>query len=172
MTTTELSLADAASRFLALSRFAVAGISAGEDTTAQTIYDKLATTGKPVYGLNPRGETIAHIICYPSLSALPEPVDGLVIVTSPSQNQRLLEQAKEAGVQWVWIHKSLGNSVDDKAVQIGRQQGLHIIDGACPMMFLEPVDSAHKCLKVLLQWTGRIPKRIPALLLEDNTAVL
>ncbi|NJN98712.1 MAG: hypothetical protein HC875_33805 [Anaerolineales bacterium] len=54
------------------------------------------------------------------------------------------------------MHRSFGQgSVDDAAVRLCGELGLSVIPGGCPMMFCEPVDVAHKCLRWFLQISGK-----------------
>lgn len=156
-----ISLKQAAEHFLNQKTFAVIGLSRGDDNTAKLIYDKLNSTGHTVYALHPSESEVKGIPCHPSLADTPSPVDAAVVVTQPKHNADIIKAALANGLQWLWLHKSIGNSVEPEAVRVGREQGLNIIDGACPMMFLDPVDGGHKCMKVLMSWTGRIPKNIP-----------
>ena len=71
---------------------------------------------------------------------------------------QVVKDCAEAGVNYVWMHKSFGNSVNDEAVQFCRDHGINVIPGACPMMFCEPVDVFHKCFKWALGAFGRLPK--------------
>jgi hypothetical protein len=41
---------------------------------------------------------------------------------------------------------------------VGRRGGMLVIDGACPLMYLEPVDFFHKCARWILGVTGRLPR--------------
>jgi len=41
---------------------------------------------------------------------------------------------------------------------LARQNGIAVIAGACPMMYVPPVDFAHKCFKFVLRITGGLPK--------------
>ena len=43
-----------------------------------------------------------------------------------------------------------------EAVELAKQSGVNVIPGACPMMFCEPVDMGHKCIKWLLAAMGRL----------------
>lgn len=158
-----ISLNEAAEMFLKQPVFGVIGLSRGQDDTAKTIYEKLASLGRTVYAIHPTETTVKSIPCYPDLQSVPRRVNALVIVTKPEHVAGILSQATQAEVSWIWMHKSFGNSVNTYAVQLGRQNGLNIIDGGCPMMHLKPVDPAHRCMKPVLQWIGRIPKRIPLL---------
>lgn len=64
----------------------------------------------------------------------------------------------EAGVPRVWMHRSFGiGSVSDEATEICRDAGIAVLDGGCPLMFLEPVDVAHKCIRWVLGVTGKLP---------------
>jgi uncharacterized protein len=63
-----------------------------------------------------------------------------------------------AGVQRIWLHRSFGTgSVSDEAVALAEREGLRVIAGACPMMFLQPVDLPHRCMKWVLGATGKLP---------------
>lgn len=156
-----VSLEAAATQFLSCKTIAVFGISQGNDDTAKSIYEKFAESGYTVFGMHPKVKLVKGIRCYSDLRSTPEPVDAAVVVTRPEHVSGIIRQAKLTGTKWLWLHKSFGNSVDPLAVTVGREQGVNIIDGACPMMFLAPVDGAHRCMKSILQFFGRIPKQIP-----------
>lgn len=47
-----------------------------------------------------------HVI--PDLKSLPEPVDGVLIVTKPANTEAVVRQCVELGVRRVWMHCSLG----------------------------------------------------------------
>lgn len=161
-----VSLEQAASDFLKQKVIAVFGLSTGDDDTAKSIYEKLEESGYTAVGINPSRDIVKDIHCFPDLESVPMQVEAAVVVTNPKHLSGIVEQAVTANVKWLWLHKSFGNSVDPDSVTIGRQKGLTIIDGACPMMFLEPVDGAHRCLKVFLNWFGRFPKQIPVQLID------
>ncbi|MEX0892988.1 MAG: CoA-binding protein [Gemmatimonadota bacterium] len=47
--------------------------------------------------------------------------------------------------------------VDPAAVELARRHGMAVLAGGCPMMFLDPVDPAHRCFRWLLGVTGKLP---------------
>jgi hypothetical protein len=62
-------------------------------------------------------------------------------------------------VKRVWFHRSFGTgSVSDEAVQACQNLGIDAIVGGCPMMFCEPVDVGHTCMRWWLQRRGRVPR--------------
>ena len=146
--------------FLAQKRIAVAGVSRSETgSAANVIYPKLRGAGYEVYALNPRAEEIEGARCYPDLKSLPAAVDGVVVVTPPAQTDELVRQCAAAGVRRVCMHRSFGQgSVSPAAVAFCRQNGIEVIAGGCPMMYCQPVDFGHKCLRWLLRVSGGLPK--------------
>jgi hypothetical protein len=62
-------------------------------------------------------------------------------------------------VRQVWFHRSFGTgSVSAEAVAVCRAHGIEPIVGGCPLMFCEPVDVGHRCMRWWLQWRGRVPR--------------
>jgi predicted CoA-binding protein len=144
--------------FLSQKRIAVAGVSRSGKDAANAIYDKLKMTGHEVFAINPKAATIAGDPCYPDIAAIPGSVDGVVTVTTPEVTAQIVQQCVTAGVRRVWMHRSLGSSVSESAVQLCHQHGIKVIAGGCPMMFQEPVDLGHKCLRWWFRVTGSLPK--------------
>lgn len=145
--------------FLTCSRIAVAGVSRDRSQAANVIYRKLKSTGHTVFATNPRAQEVEGDPCYPGLSAIPGGVEAVVIATPPAAAADVVRECRELGVRRVWMHRSLGRgSVSGEAVRLARDGGLTVIDGACPMMYCAPVDPAHRCLRVLLGWFGRLPR--------------
>ncbi len=143
------------SDFLALERIAVAGVSRKGDAPANAIYKKLRATGYRVFSLNPNAAEVEGDPCYPDLASLPEQVEGLVIATHPDQAPGLILQCREAGVRLVWFHRSIGQgSFSEEAAAMARESGISVIEGGCPMMYCQPVDIFHRCLR----WAAGYPK--------------
>lgn len=145
--------------FLAQKRIAVAGVSRQSKNTANFIYRKLRNAGYEMAAINPNAKTVEGDPCYPDVQSVPEKVDGVVIVTRPEVSEAIVHQCAEAGVARVWMHRSLGNqasSVSKAAVQFCREHGIQVIAGGCPMMFCEPVDFGHKCIRWIAQLTGGV----------------
>jgi hypothetical protein len=149
-------LKEAAQEFLAQKRIAVAGVSRQGDAAANAIFKKLRQTGHEVFPVNPNATEVEGERCYPNLAAIPGGVDGVVLATPPSAAVSLVRECSALGIKRVWLHRSFGQgSVDDEAVRLGAELGLNVIPGSCPMMFCEPVDVAHKCLRWFLQVSGQ-----------------
>ena len=148
-----------AADFLAQKRIAVAGVSRGGKATGNAIYKALRTRGYEVFPINPTAEQIEGDTAYPSVTAIPDGVDGVLIVTHADKTENVVKDCAEAGVPRVWMHYNAlfgkGNSsVSEAAVELCREHGIEVIDGGCPMMFL---DFPHKCMRALLGVFGKLP---------------
>lgn len=151
-------LEHAARDFLAHSRIAVAGVSRSGDIPANIIYRKLREQGYEVFAVNPNADEVEGDRCYPELATVPTPIDGVVIATPPGAALDLVRACADLGVPRVWFHRLFGTgSVDEEAVALAQKTGLSVIPGACPMMFCEPVDVPHRCLRWVQRVTGGAP---------------
>ena len=154
-------LNETVSDFLAQKRIAVVGVSRGEGAAANAIYKKLREAGYQVFPVNPNAKEIEGDPCYANVSSIPEGVDGVVIATQPKVTDQIVRECAEAGISRVWMHRSFGGgSVSPDAVDYCRANNITVIPGGCPMMFCEPVDTGHKCIRWILNLTGGLPKQV------------
>jgi predicted CoA-binding protein len=147
-----------ADSFLAQKRIAVIGVSSTKDDAANLIYRTLRARGYEAFAVNPKVDTVEGDPCFASVQAIPGGVEGAVIVTRPDVTAQVVRECAAAGVKQVWIHQGMGNSVSDDAVTFCHEQGIAVIPGACPMMYCEPVDFGHKCIRWVFGLVGRLPK--------------
>ena len=67
----------------------------------------------------------------------------------------------DLGIKKVWMHRSFGaGSVSRTATALGRQNGLTVIDGGCPLMFDPTADGGHKAMCVVFKLLGKVPRTI------------
>ncbi len=144
--------------FLAGQRIAVAGVSRSQHQAANAVYRKLKQCGKEVFPINPCASEAEGDPCFPDVASLPTTVDGVVIATHPAVASDVVRQCSECGVPRVWFHRSFGlGSVSDEAVRQCHDLNIECIVGGCPLMFCEPVDIGHRCMRWWLQRRGKVP---------------
>lgn len=145
------------SAFLRGRRIAVAGVSRGADSAANPVFRKLRDAGYDVFPVNPNASEIEGVACYPDLESIPGVLDGVVVATHPEQSIEVVRQAIARKVPHVWFHRSFGQgSVSDAAVRECEAHGIGCIVGGCPLMYCEPVDVGHRCMRWWLDRRGRI----------------
>jgi predicted CoA-binding protein len=143
--------------FLQGRQIAVAGVSRGTDSAANPVFRKLRDVGYEVHPVNPNAQTVEGIKCFPNLGSVPGELDGVVIATHPDVSVDVVRQAVERGVTQIWLHRSFGRgSVSEAAVRECASAGIQCIVGGCPLMYCQPVDFAHRCMRWWLERRGRI----------------
>jgi uncharacterized protein len=154
-------LREAADDFLSQHRLAVAGVSHDSRQPANLIYRRLRDTGHQVFPVNPNAEEVEGDHCFSSVTAIPDGVDGVVIVTTPKATLDVAGDCATAGVSRVWIHRGVGpGSSSDEAVEFCHEHGISVIPGGCPCMFGATSDPGHKCLRAVLHLTGKLPRTV------------
>jgi predicted CoA-binding protein len=151
---------EAATEFLANKRIAVTGVSRKpKDHGSNTVYKRLRDRGYEVFAVNPNADEVEGAPCYHDLKSIPGGVDAVVIATAPGKADATMRECDELGIGHVWMHRSYGRgSVSDTATAYGRQHGITVIDGGCPLMFDPTADLGHKVMRVV--FTSRIPKTV------------
>ncbi|MDH3492470.1 MAG: CoA-binding protein [Acidobacteriota bacterium] len=144
--------------FLDKKTIAVFGVSRNKNQPANVIYRKLKQAGFDVFGINPNAENVESEKCYPDIGSLPEKPEAAVIVTHPDVSANVVRQCIDSGIDQIWMHRSFGKgSVSEEAVEACKKDGVNCIVGGCPMMYCEPVDFGHKCMKWILKLRNRVP---------------
>jgi predicted CoA-binding protein len=150
---------DLIKEFLQGRRLAVAGVSRHAGQPANAIFRKLRDTGYDVFPVNPNATELEGAPCYPSVAAVPAPLDGVIMAAHPDVGAELVRECGTAGIGRIWFHRSFGQgSASAEAVRACHARGIRCIVGGCPLMYCEPVDVAHRCFRWWLERRGRIAR--------------
>jgi predicted CoA-binding protein len=155
-----LTMQEAAAEFLALHRIAVTGVSRkSKDHGANTVFKRLRDRGYEVFAVNPNTDEVEGATCYHDLKSIPGGVDGVVIATAAHRADGTMRECDELGIKHVWMHRSYGaGSVSDAATAYGREHGITVIDGGCPLMFEPTADLGHKVMRAI--YRSHVPKSV------------
>jgi len=158
MTTTK----DAATEFLACKRIAVTGVSADpKGHGSNAVFNRLRERGYTVFAVNPNSPTAEGVTTYPDLRSIPDGVQAVVIGTRPERAEGTMREAIDLGINKVWMHRAFGaGSVSAEATRLGRENGVTVIDGGCPLMFGDTSDGGHRFMCKWLTMTGKVPKAV------------
>ena len=151
---------EAAAEFLAKKRVAVTGVSRhGKSHGSNSVFRRLRERGYDVFAVNSHADEVEGVPCYRNLSSIPGGIDAVVIGTSPKNAEDTMHECVELGVRHVWMHRGPGGgSVSAAATEYGRQHGITVIDGGCPLMFGPTADFGHKVMRLV--YAGHVPKEV------------
>jgi|1186.fasta_scaffold369541_2 predicted CoA-binding protein len=157
-----MKITHAAQEFLASRRIAVTGVSrTPENHGSNIVYRRLRERGYDVYAVNPNAETVEGDPSYATLSEIPGGVEAVVIGTRPDHAEDTVQQCIGLGVKQVWMHRAFGGgSVDQAAAELGRTNGITVIEGGCPCMFAPTADGGHRLIRTICTLTGAVPRRV------------
>lgn len=151
---------EAASDFLANKRIAVTGVSRKpKQHGSNNVFKRLRDRGYEVFPVNPNADEVEGAHSYHDLQSIPGGVDAVVIATAPDKAEATMRECDELGIKHVWMHRSYGKgSVCDEATVYGREHGITVIDGGCPLMFEPTADFGHKVMRIV--YRSHIPKEV------------
>ncbi len=146
--------------FLSHNRLAVVGASDDPKGFGGTIYRELRDSGYDAVAVNPAYSTVAGDPCYPTLTEVPEPVDGVIVMVNRDTALDVVAECVTLRIPRVWLFKGIGaaGAVSDAAVNLGRAHGIAVVPGACPLMFLEPVAAFHKVHRRFRHMNGSLTR--------------
>lgn len=130
-----------------LSQSHLAFVGASRDTKqfSNAVYRHLRSGGRTMYPVHPEVTTIEGDAAFASLADVPDPVDGVIVMVKPEVARQVVDEAIARGIRRVWLHRGTGQgAVSEEAVADCRRAGVTVVDGACPMMFTEPVGFVHR----------------------------
>ncbi len=154
---------EAATEFLGKKRIAVAGVSreTGGAHGGNPVYRRLRKCGYDVFAVNPNAHELEGDIAYPNLGTIPGGVDAVVIATNPDVASEVVRDCISLGIKHVWMHRGIGSgSVSHEAAEMGRKEGVRVIEGGCPLMYAPTADPGHQVVRGVLSLVGRIPKQV------------
>ncbi|MFE6720416.1 CoA-binding protein [Streptomyces albidoflavus] len=109
--------------------WAVVGLSANEERAAYGVARVLQRYGKRIVPVHPKAETVHGEQGYPSLEAVPFPVDVVDVFVNSALAGEVADQAVAAGAKAVWFQLGV---VDEAAFERTRAAGLDMVMDRCP----------------------------------------
>jgi hypothetical protein len=72
-----------------------------------------------------------------------------------------MEECDELGIDRVWMHRSFGGgSVSPEAAAYGREHGMTVIEGGCPLMFDGVSDAGHRMMRTMFTLNKHVPRTV------------
>ena len=130
--------------FLTEGRVAVIGASDEKGNFGGTVCRTLRDHDCEVVAVHPSAAGAGGAPVYRSIEAVPPPVDTALIMVPAASAAGVVADCVSLGIRRLWLFKGLGpGSVSEDALEACRREGVEVVAGACPLMFLEPVRGVH-----------------------------
>lgn len=109
--------------------WAVVGLSNNDRRPAHGVADVLQRYGKRIVPVHPKAETVHGEQGYPSLEAIPFPVDVVDVFVNSELAGGVADEAVAVGAKAVWFQLGV---VDEAAWDRVRDRGLDMVMDRCP----------------------------------------
>jgi len=140
--------------FIAQKKIAVVGVSRKKTKFGNAIYKELKQKGYNVFPVNPHITTFEGDACYPDLHSLPEKVDAVIINVPPAQTEKVVREAKQAGINKVWLQQG---SQSEAALKFCEENGIDCVSNECILMFAQPSAFIHRAHRWIWGVLGKLP---------------
>ena len=120
--------ADIVRRLLAAQRVVVVGLSDDPTRASHGVASYLVSVGKQVIPVNPNYTTVMGLKCYPSLEAVPGPIDVVDVFRRPEHCADVVRSAVAVGAKGVWLQSGI---VSAEAERIAREARIDFVQDRC-----------------------------------------
>ena len=145
----------AVTNFLKNRTIAVVGVSRDKKKFGYAVYKHLKDRNYKTFPINPNITEIDSEKCFPSLTAVKEKIDGVILVVPPKVSEEVAREANDLGIKSIWFQQGSGSK---EAIKYCEENGMSVVSGECIMMFTEPVESIHKFHRWIWKIFGKLPK--------------
>ena len=104
------------------------GASSNPARASHHVTTYMKATGYQVIPVNPNEQTVAGERAYPSLAAIPGPVDLVNIFRKSEEVLLVVEAAIAVGAKAVWMQEGV---INHAAAELARQAGLAVVMDRC-----------------------------------------
>jgi predicted CoA-binding protein len=145
--------------FLNQKRIAVVGVSHRREDFSRTLFHELQHRGYEVVPVNPEFTEMEGQRCFAHVQDIAPPVDGALLMTSPRVTDQVVQDCAAAGVKRVWMYRATGKgAVSSDALKFCESQGISVVPGECPLMFLHGGAWVHRAHGFVRKIVGHWPK--------------
>lgn len=107
---------------------AVVGLSPKEDRPSHIVATFLKSQGYRIIPVNPNADEILGEKCYPTLSAVPYPIDVVDIFRRPEDIPPIVDEAIKIKARVIWMQEGI---INEEAAEKAKKAGIEVIMDYC-----------------------------------------
>jgi predicted CoA-binding protein len=132
--------------FLKGRRFALIGASDNRKSFSVIINTELTDRGYEIVPVNPASRCVWGRRCYATVGEVPGHIDGVLVMVPADAAADVVRQCIDANVRNIWLFRGIGGpgSTSAAATALCLDAGVNLVDGACPLMFVERAGWTHR----------------------------
>lgn len=141
--------------FIGNKKVALIGVSRSNAKFGNAILKDLTKRGYQVFPIHSEISNIDGIVCYNSLSGIPDGVENLIISAKPDKAEKIIPEAAKSKIKRIWLQQG---SSSENVIRLCKENNIDFVQKRCILMFAEPVDSIHKFHRFIWKIFGQLPK--------------
>jgi uncharacterized protein len=123
--------ADVIRRLRAANRIAVVGLSDDPSRPSFGVASYLLSAGKQVIPVNPNHTSVLGQTCYPTLEAVPGPIELVNVFRRPEHCADVVRSAIGVNARGIWLQSGI---VNDEARVLAAKAGIDFVQNRCIMV--------------------------------------
>lgn len=145
--------------FLGHKRLAIVGVSHDPQDFTRSLFQEFQRRGYDVVPVNPLVDEVAGQRCYARVGDIDPAVESAMLMTKPAATERVVRECQEAGIRHIWMYRGVGTgAVSPQAVAFCKANGISLVAGECPFMFLPETAWFHRFHGICRKLTGTYAK--------------
>lgn len=120
-------------KMLELKRWVVVGATPKEEKYGYKIFKTLKSHQYEVWGINPNYKELEGETIYQDLKSLPEKPDCISVVVPPNVTLKLVEEAAEMGIEFMWFQPG---TYDNEVLQKAQELNINTVYNDCVLVTL------------------------------------
>ena len=145
--------------FLTLKRWAIIGVSRNPKEFSRVLFNDMRKYGYDVVPINSKTTEIEGVPCFHSIGEVNPLVDVALLLAAKEDSETIVKECDQAGIRHIWLY-GIGTDglVNQSALKYCQENGIAVIAGYCPYMFLKNSPFFHKMHCWFLKLSGAYPK--------------
>ncbi len=145
-------------QFLTQKRLAIVGVSQKPGDFSRQLFRQFCESGYDVVPVHPQAREIEGQTCYARVQDIQPPVTAALLMTSPAVTDIVVRDCAEAHIPHVWMYRATGRgAVSAPAIEFCQSNGISVVPGECPFMFLPEGGWIHRFHGLIKRITGSYP---------------
>jgi predicted CoA-binding protein len=145
--------------FLGQKRLAFVGVSSRPAEFSRALFREFRTRGYDAIPVHPGVAEIDGQKCFARLQDIVPPPDGALLLTAPGVTGQVVRDCAEAGIRRVWMYRgATAGAVSADAIEFCAANGISVVPGECPFMFLTSTPWFHRVHGLVKKITGSYPR--------------
>jgi predicted CoA-binding protein len=144
--------------FLAQRRIAMIGVSRDPKDFSRMLFREMSGRGYDMVPVNPAAAEMEGRPCFAGVEQIQPTPEAALLMTAASATPQAVRECASAGIRRIWMYRAAGQgAVNPEAVAYCRENGMQLVEGHCPYMFLPKTQFFHRLHGFALRVFGGYP---------------